>query len=179
VSHSLSSFEDIRKGWGGNVEFVVKNRQTDKILLVVEVKQTLTEKKALWQMLSELAIAARHNQGKAFGALTNGTLWVFFEVNAHELGFDIRMSDQQQLYMNPIGVAESTVKALQFMCQAIFPEKSSLSPTDVKQALVAIHDRSNQLVRRATDEYLGSQELRAEANRLRQRIAQLVSERGT
>ena len=94
-------------GWGENVEFVIKDQATDKIALVVEVKQTLADKPAaLWHILSELAIAARHNQGVAFGTLTNVNCWVFFRVEAlqGENGFCVRMSDALWLGTTPIGL---------------------------------------------------------------------------
>ncbi|KAL3156723.1 hypothetical protein ABBQ38_000997 [Trebouxia sp. C0009 RCD-2024] len=109
-------------------------------------------------MLSELAIAAKYNQGKAFGALTNGSMWVFFQVTAHTAGFNIRMSDQQQLYINPIGVAESTIKVIEVMCQALFPERIAFSQTDVTQALAAMDSRSHQSVHEAFKKYLSPAE---------------------
>ena len=170
--------EELRQlGCGRRVEFVIK-QGTGKILLVVQVKRSLMDKSAMWQMLSELAIAARHNQGIAVGALTNIDRWVFFQVTAlqGEEGFDVKMSAQQQLEMNPIGVRDSTVKVLAFMCQALFPERGSLSQADVSKALAAMDSRSHQLVQQAFNRYL-SQATRArlldENTRLRQTIAEL------
>lgn len=152
---------------------------TGKILLVVQVKRSLMEKSAMWQMLSELAIAARHNQGVAVGTLTNIDRWVFFQVTAAlqgEEGFDVKMSAQQQSEMNPVGVRDLTVKVLAFMCQSLFPERGSLSQADVSKALAAMDSRSHHVVQQAFDRYLSQAKrtrLLDENTRLRQTIAEL------
>ena len=154
---TLSVEEELRDlGWGEDVEFVVRSQETDKILFVVEVKKTLTEYKALWQMLSELAIAAKHNEGTAFGALTDADKWVFFNVDWQTESFHIWMSDQQRLYIDPVDVGKSTIKALEFMCQALVPVKSSFVDIDVSQSLANVNAQSYQLVQEAFAKYLGS-----------------------
>ena len=177
---SLPVEEELRHlSWGGKVEFVIKQQGStgrDQILLVVEVKRSLMEKAAVWQMLSELAIAARHNQGIAIGALTNLDKWVFLQVTALQggEGFDVKMSEQQRLEMNPIYISDSTVKVIEFMCQALFPGRSSLSQTDVMQALAAMNSRSHRLVQQALNRYLSQAEDRyliAEKNRLLTELA--------
>ncbi len=141
-------------------ELVVKQQGTGQTLLVVKVKRSLMGKAAVWHMLSELAIAARHNQGIAIGALSNIHTWVFFQVTALQggEGLDVKMSEQQRLEMNPIYISDSTVKVIEFMCQALFPGRSSLSQTDVMQALAAMDSRSHRLMQQAFNKYLSEAE---------------------
>ena len=152
--------------WGGNVEFLIKNRQHGTILLVVEVKTHFEDPNSIWQLLAELAIAAEHNGGSASGALTDGYLWRFCTVDKRsEKEFAVKMAADQLLFTQtiPLRVGDFTISAMNFFCSAIFPQRRSLSASDVKEAFTSVDESLQSQVSMAAHSFVELERERAEA----------------